>query len=209
VTPDLIVITDESLSDDEIERRSTRFLAAVPPASTALQLRDRKRSARQLLQLAERLAAICERHGAPLYVNDRVDVALAVRARGVHLGKRSIAIADARRALGPDGFFSVAAHRVEDVDLACREGASAALVSPIFETPGKGTPRGPQFLAEARARASSFALYALGGVDVSRAGECVDAGADGVAVIRAVFHADDVAGAANALVDVVRARRTR
>lgn len=208
IPPDLIVITPSTLSDEEIDRGSARLLAAVPPMSTGIQLRDGRRSARQLLVLAERLAAICERHEAPLYINDRLDIALAVRARGLHLGERSIGIADARSAMSPDAFLSIAAHRLDDIDRARRDGATAAFVSPIFWTPGKSAPRGTRFLAEARAKAAGLRIYALGGVDAARAAECVAAGADGVAVIRAVWIADDIAEAARSLVMAVRSGPT-
>jgi thiamine-phosphate pyrophosphorylase len=198
--PVLIVVTDDGLSEEHICESASRFLGAVPRASTAIQLRDKRRLGRALLALAERLAAICEHHGAPLYVNDRLDIALAVRASGVHLGERSVDIADVRALLGHHVFVSIAAHELSDIDRARREGADAALVSPIFANPEKGPPRGTGFIAEARARAAELGLYGLGGVDASNARACVAAGADGVAVIRAVWSSDDVARAATSLV---------
>jgi thiamine-phosphate pyrophosphorylase len=205
--PDLIAITDDALSDDEIEQRATHILSAVPVGSTALQLRDRQRTSRALLALAERLRCLSARHRAPLLVNDRIDIACAVAADGVHLGGRSVDIADARRLLGREAFVSVAAHDVAGVEAAARGGATAALVSPIYTTPGKGAPRGPAFLSEARARAAELLLYALGGIDPARAVECVGAGAYGVAAIRSIWTERDGGSAACAMVAAVRARR--
>jgi thiamine-phosphate pyrophosphorylase len=207
IPPDLIVITDDALSDDEIESRARRVLAAVPAGSTALQLRDRRRTARTLLALAERLRSVCARHGAPLLVNDRIDIALAVGADGAHLGGRSVGVADARRLLAPSAFLSVAAHDVADVEAAASGGATAALVSPIYATPGKGTPRGPQFLSEARPHAANVLLYALGGIDAERAVECVSKGAYGVAAIRGAWADSGGASAACAMVAAVRSNR--
>ena len=203
--PDLIVITDDALSDDETEHRAERILAEVPAGSTALQLRDRRRTARALWGLAERLRSVCTRHGAPLIVNDRIDLARAIDADGVHLGRRSVAIEDARRLLDGGAFISVAAHDVAEVEAAALAGATAALVSPIYATPDKGAPRGVQFVSEARAHAGQVLVYALGGIDAVRAAECVRAGAHGVAAIRSVWAAD--AATASAIVASVRACR--
>ena len=205
--PDLIAITDDALSDEEMETRAARLLAAVPAGSTALQLRDRRRSARALLALAERLRSLCARHDALFLVNDRIDVARAVDADGAHLGGRSIDVADARRLLGDGAFLSVAAHDLRDVEAAVAGGASAALVSPIFATPGKGPPRGLALVAEARVVAARMPIYALGGIDAARAGDCVAAGADGVAAMRSVWAGVDGASIAGAMVRVVRSRR--
>jgi thiamine-phosphate pyrophosphorylase len=205
--PDLIVITDDALSDEEMESRATRILASVPPGSTALQLRDRRRPGRALVALAERLHAVCARYRAPLVVNDRLDIARAVDAEGVHLGTRSVDIADARRLLGAGIFLSIAAHEVGDVETAARGGATAALVAPIFATPGKGAARGPQLVVDARRSAANVLLYALGGIDVERVMACTSAGAFGVAAIRSVWMEPGGAFAARAMVDAVRASR--
>ena len=205
--PDLIAITDEALSDEEMEARAARLLAAVPRGSTALQLRDRRRSARAILARAERLRLVCARHGALFLVNDRLDVARAVDADGAHLGGRSIDVADARLVLGDGAFLSVAAHDRRDIDAAVTGGASAALVSPIYATPGKGPPRGLAWVTEARARAGAMRVYALGGIDTARAADCVAAGADGVAAIRSVWDGVGGAFAACAMIKAVRARR--
>jgi thiamine-phosphate diphosphorylase len=117
-----------------------------------------------------------------------VDVSTFRRSRldGIHLGGDSRAqLSEARRELGPDVWISVPAHTDDDVDAARRDGATAVYVSPIFTTPGKGPPRGLEAIRSARTRAGSMLIYALGGVDASNAEDCVRAGADGVAVIRA------------------------
>jgi thiamine-phosphate pyrophosphorylase len=202
--PDVLAITDPVFSDDELAERANVVLRAVPRASVALQIRDKIRPARAVLALGERLARICAEFGAPIYVNDRLDVALAVCADGVHLGGASIEPADARRVLGSQKFVSVVAHGEYDVERAAASGATAALVSPIFASPGKRAPFGTSLVTQARARAPRLRLYALGGVDSTNAASCVAAGADGVAVIRAVWQAADPGAAANALVQAVR-----
>jgi thiamine-phosphate pyrophosphorylase len=204
--PDVVAVTDPTLSDDELTERTKQVLRSVPRSSVGIQVRDKVRAGRAVLRLAERLRAVCSAFGAPLYINDRIDVALASGADGVHLGRGSMDIADARRLLGPAAFVSMAAHDIEDVEHATAHGATASFVSPIFSTPGKGEPRGTPFLSEARARVPHARLYALGGVDVATAPSCVGAGADGVAVIRALWQARDPGRTASALVQAVRDR---
>jgi thiamine-phosphate pyrophosphorylase len=204
--PDVLLITDPALSDDELAQRAERVLAAVPRGSIGIQVRDKARPSQAVMGLADRLQRTCRACGAPLYVNDRLDVALALGADGVHLGGDSIDLGDARQLLGPVAFVSIAAHAGDDVARASKGGATAALLSPIFDTPGKGVPRGTSFISDARSYSRSLRLYALGGVDRSNAPACVRAGADGVAVIRAVWHAPDPAAAASALVEAVRNR---
>jgi thiamine-phosphate pyrophosphorylase len=202
--PDIIAITDPELTDDGLAERADRMLKSVPAGSVGVQLRDRERPARALLRLAHELRAICADHGAPLYVNDRVDVAIAVAADGVHLGGRSVPTPDARQLVGARAFISVAAHRASDVEEAEATGATAALLSPIFATPGKGPAVGLAFLAGARARARNLRLYALGGVDAGNAPACVKEGAHGVAVVRALWRAPRIETAIQSLLAVVR-----
>ena len=203
--PDVVAITDPALRDDELAERTLAMLRGVPRASVGVQLRDRRRPGRAVLALAERLKSICAEFGAPLYVNDRLDIALATAADGVHLGGGSVSVADARRLLGSAAFVSIAAHRIEDLDQKATMGVTAALFAPIFSTPGKGPPTGTAVLSEARARAPHLRLYALGGVDAERAPSCIGAGADGVAVVRAIWEATDPAAVASSLVEAVRA----
>jgi thiamine-phosphate pyrophosphorylase len=202
--PAVVAITDPAWSDDHIAARARRMLSAVPRASVGIQVRDRARSASQVLVLARRLREICAESGAPIYVNDRLDIALAIDTDGMHLGQASVSVADARTLLAPGAFVSVAAHEPDEVERAARSGANAALVSPIFETPGKGPARSPSLLAGARERARGLFLYALGGIDATNAEACISAGADGVAVIRAVWQASDPGALAMALVAAVR-----
>ena len=166
--------------------------AELPPsaaASLSVQLRDPQAPVRELLRIGQALREATRAIGASLVVNDRVDLAVLLGADGVHLGRRSMRVADARKLLGPRAWISMSAHSVEDVLAAGEAGATAALLSPIFASPGKGTPLGTGALAEARAalRAAgrSLQLFALGGVTLENAGACIEAGADGVAAIRA------------------------
>ncbi|MBW2457623.1 MAG: thiamine phosphate synthase [Deltaproteobacteria bacterium] len=166
-------------------------LGALPPAQRsrfAVQLRDPGLPTGELLARGRELRARTQPVGAALVINDRLDVALALGADGVHLGRHSVAAEQARRLLGEEIWISMSAHSLADVDRAIAAGAQAALLSPIFSSPGKGSPLGIEALTEARALVPAdrpFALIALGGVTAERAAACLAAGADGVASIRA------------------------
>jgi thiamine-phosphate pyrophosphorylase len=203
--PEIIAITDPSLSDEGLAEKAYRMLKSVPAGSVGVQLRDKVRPASAVLRLAKTLRAICSDRGAPLYVNDRLDVAIAVGADGVHLGSRSVGAREARRLMGPGVFISVAAHRADEVVQAEAGGATAALLSPIFDSPGKGPATGPGLVSSARAKVRHLRLYALGGVDAASAPACVRGGAHGVAVVRALWMAPRIETAVQSLLDAVRA----
>jgi thiamine-phosphate pyrophosphorylase len=168
-------------------------LAALPAAARArfaVQLRDPGLSGRALFALGTRLREATRALGAALVINDRLDLALALAAEGVHLGRRSVTVAAARTLLPAGTWIAVACHAVADVVKAASDGADAAVLSPIFASPGKGPPLGLDAIRDARtAIGDGIQLVALGGVDAANAGDCFAAGADAVAAIRADLRA--------------------
>jgi thiamine-phosphate pyrophosphorylase len=190
--PRVLQITDCAVLAEAALFARIDALAALPAtvrARFAVQLRDPQLSGRALLDLGARLRSATRALGAALVVNDRLDLALALGADGVHLGRRSVAVADARQLLGNGAWISVACHGIGDVVQAALDGADAAVLSPIFPSPGKGAPLGPDALTSARAalstRGLAIQLVALGGVDGESFAACFAAGADAVAAIRA------------------------
>ena len=188
--PRIVQITDSSALPEADLLARLAALARLAPArrrGLAVQLRDPSLPGRALADLAVRLRAVTRSLDVALLINDRLDLALALAAEGVHLGRRSVSIADARAVLGPTAWISVACHSVDDVVQAATAGADAVTLSPIFASPGKGTPLGLESLRAARSalRGRAVALYALGGLDLQTAPSCFQAGADGVASIRA------------------------
>jgi thiamine-phosphate pyrophosphorylase len=146
--------------------------------------------------------------GQLLLVNDRIDVALAAGADGVHLPSAGIPPADARRLLGEGRLVGVSCHSSLDVARALAGGADFATFGPIFDTPSKrahGAPVGTEKLTEA-ARLG-LPLLGLGGVDLSNAAAVVDAGASGLAAVRVWLEADDPAAVVRALLHAVERRR--
>jgi thiamine-phosphate pyrophosphorylase len=167
-----------------------------------VQLREPDLPGRDLLALARELRALTARFGARLLVNDRIDVALASDADGVHLPANSFTVADARALVGPGRLIGVSTHRPDEVRVAAAAGADFAVFGPVYDTPSKAAYRAPQGLAALAdaARAAAIPLLAIGGVTAARVPELRAHGAAGVAVIRAILAADDPAAAARALV---------
>jgi thiamine-phosphate pyrophosphorylase len=189
--PRVILVTDRhaTAGRDLVDVVRTALDAGLP----AVQLRDKDLSGRELLALAEALRTATARAGALLLVNERVDVAIATGADGVHLGGGSMPVAVTRRLVGPDALVGVSTHAPGEPPA----GADFAFFGPVWETPGK-TAVGPARLAAAVA-ASGVPILAIGGVTPDRVDEARAAGAAGVAVIRAVLAADDPGRATRAL----------
>ncbi len=199
--PVVHLITDRSLTRD-LPARVTAALVGLPPGRVLVQLREKDLGGRELLALARALAAVCRAAGQRLIVNDRVDVAQAAGADGVHLPAAGIPAADARRLLGPDALLGVSCHSAAEVRRAREAGASFATVSPVYDTPSKRVYGPPVGLAVLRAAAAQgLPVIALGGVTPARVPEVLAAGAHGVAAIRAWLEGDDPAGAVRALND--------
>ena len=184
--------------------------SALAGGVRAVQLREKDLPALELCRLAESLLCRTRAAGAALLINDRVDVALAVGADGVHLTRKSLPPGEARRLLGPDRLLGLSCHSAREACEAASEGVDFAVLGPIFATPSKapyGAPIGLEALREARA-GCGIPLIAIGGITAPRAAESLAAGADGVAVITAVLAAADPAAAARGiLAAVIQARQ--
>jgi thiamine-phosphate pyrophosphorylase len=182
--PRLIAVTDlaQASLDDHLVAYAS-LLAGAPPGAAWVQLRMPASPAGPMVAAARRLRPLLDAHRARLIVNDRLDVARAVGADAVHLGRTSVSVAEARALLGPAAWVSVACHGAGDLAAAVLAGADAALLSPIFSSPGKGPAMGLEGLGRAVAGAR-LPVLALGGVDGAGAASCLAAGAAGVAAIR-------------------------
>jgi thiamine-phosphate pyrophosphorylase len=168
--------------------------AGAPPGSVAVQLREKDLEARALLELAGPLRTVTRAHGAALYINDRVDVALAAGADGVHLGGTSMSPVDVA-AIAPSLATAISAHTAADLArIADSTNLRFAVLGPIFETPSKrgyGAPLGLDVLAATSRRSPTVPVLAIGGVTVAQMRACVNAGAAGIACIRAILSAQD------------------
>jgi thiamine-phosphate pyrophosphorylase len=174
----------------------------------AIQIREKDLTARALYALALRLREPCRRYGAPLFINDRVDVAMAVGADGVHLPADSFSPTDARKLLGPHRLIGVSTHAIDEVIAAADGGADFAVYGPVFEPISKssyGPPRGIEALREVCAQ-STIPVFALGGINAERARELAGTGAAGVAAIGAVMGAEHPGAAVRSLLDAIAGR---
>ena len=158
-------------------------------------LNDRRR-----LQEARVLRALCDRHGALLIINDRIDLALAVAADGVHLGQGDLPPSLARRLLGPDRLIGRSTHQLSQLQQAIRDGCDYVGIGPVHATPSKPgrEPVGLEYVSQAMA-SSPIPCFAIGGIGPDEVAAVRAAGANRVAVVRAISAAADPQAAAAAL----------
>jgi thiamine-phosphate pyrophosphorylase len=189
--PRLVLVTDRTSTGGRDLVDVVR--AALDAGLPAVQLRDKDLPGRALFALAERLRAATAQSGALLFVNDRVDVALAVGADGVHLGGGSMPAPVVREMLDPEALVGVSTHAPGEA----AEAADFVFFGPVYATPAKSGAQGVDRLREAVA-AASLPVLAIGGVTVERVAEVLTTGAAGVAVIRAILAAPDPGAATRA-----------
>ncbi|MDT8420620.1 MAG: thiamine phosphate synthase [Desulfuromonadales bacterium] len=160
-----------------------------------IQLREKDLSAAELWPLCQQLRQLTRLFKAKLIINDRIDLALACDADGVHLGTHSLPAAEARQLLGPDRLIGVSTHSADEIRFADTMGADFCTFGPVFSTPSKigfGPPQGLTKLQRACLQ-SDMPIFALGGIKPSQAREVLAHGAYGIAVISAIIAADDPA----------------
>ncbi len=183
--------------------------AAVRGGATLVQIREKDCGTRQFVELARAVKKLLAPTGVPLIVNDRVDVALACGADGVHVGQKDMAPADARRLVGPDMILGLSVSSLEEALQAWGKPVDYLGVGPIFPTPTKAdaaSPLGLDGLAEIR-QATDVPLVAIGGLSAANAGQVMRAGADGAAVVSALCSAADPEAAARELARIIAASR--
>jgi len=196
---DLYVITDEAiaggLTHGEIAEQ------AIAGGADVIQLRDKVCGCRELCRIGQDLRMITMKTGTLFIVNDRLDVALACRADGVHLGQDDLSV-DVARQIAPPGFIiGVSVGSVEEAVRAEQEGADYIAVSPVFSTASKkdaGSGLGLGVIRQIR-RCVSVPVIAIGGINLDNVREVIAAGADGVAVISVVVGSRDIIAAAREL----------
>jgi thiamine-phosphate diphosphorylase len=196
------LVTEEALSAG---RRSEAVVAAALEAGVrVIQVREKEGAARRALEIARAARLLTRQYDALLLVNDRIDLALAVDADGVHLGQGDLPIDVARRLLGPDALVGLSITAVSQLTADDAGEADYLGVGAVFPTGSKrdATLTGLPLLSSARA-AQAAPIIAIGGIAVDNAAVAVRAGADGVAVISAITEAPDPLAAARRLLAVV------
>ncbi len=177
-----------------------RIRAAIEGGVDVLQLRCKELEGAPYCRLAERVGAIATTANIPFIINDRVDVALAVNADGVHLGQRDLPVELARRVL-PHAIIGRSSHEAAHATHAIIERADYFAVGPVWETPTKPGRKaaGVKYVREVSALNVSIPWYAIGGINTENVREVIEAGATRIAVVRAILDARDPAVAASAL----------
>jgi len=197
---DLYLITDRKLT---LGRDLTWVIErALDGGVKAIQLREKDLSGKELFNLAERVTRLCQRYRAQLFINDRVDIALAVDAAGVHLGEASMPVPAARSLLGAHRSIGVSTHSLEGARRAAQDGADFIVFGPVYFTPSKanfGAPQGVKAL-QIIVENISLAVYAIGGIKADNLLEIKNVGSRGVALISAIIRAEDPALAAKQII---------
>jgi len=203
----LYVITDAKLSRGRSHLEVAQ--AAIEGGASIIQFREKEMTTRELVETARRLKELTSQASVPFIVNDRLDVALAVEADGVHVGQDDMPAALARQLIGPHKILGVSASTVEEALQAEREGADYVSASPVFTTPTKPDAPPPTGLEGLRAivEAVDLPVVAIGGINAENVARVIEAGAQGVAVISAVVSAPDIAAAARRLRETLEAAR--
>ena len=199
----LYLVTDRELS---LGRSLEEVVSeAVQGGVTVVQLREKDASTGEFIELARRLMKLLKPLRIPLIINDRVDVALAVDADGVHIGQSDMSYEDARRLLGPDKIIGLSVESFEDIEAANALDVDYIGISPVYGTPTK-TDTAEPFGLEGLRKAVEMSVHptvAIGGMNASTIGEVMAAGTDGVAVVSAICSAEDIRKATSELRAIV------
>jgi thiamine-phosphate pyrophosphorylase len=203
----LYVVTDRPLARGRPLEQVVE--AALRGGATVIQLREKEASTREFIALGQRLQELCRARQVPLIINDRLDVALALGADGVHVGQDDMPVGLARQLLGPEKIVGATASTPQEARQAEADGADYLGCNAVFYTPTKtdtGAPLGIEGFRRL-VQTVSIPIVAIGGIEAANAAKLIQAGAAGVAVVWAVWAADDPEAAAREICQVVRAAR--
>jgi thiamine-phosphate pyrophosphorylase len=201
------LVTDRGLSG--VRGVKETVLAAVRGGATVVQLRDPDATTRDLVVEARALVGLLRPHRVPLIVNDRVDVALAADADGVHVGQSDMDASDARALIGPDRILGLSITEEADLDRSDLTVVDYLGVGPVFATPTKADAAPPMGMAGLKriATRTGLPIVAIGGLHAGNAADALAAGAQGVSVVSAICAAPDPEAATRELAEIVRAAR--
>ena len=193
----LYLVTDERVSRGRSHLEVAE--AAIRGGADVIQLRDKTASSGTLYRVALAMRKLTREAKVPLIINDRLDIALAVDADGVHVGQSDLPASVVRKLLGPGKILGVSAETPQEALLAEKDGADYLGVGPVFEARGTkadaAEPGGPGMIAPIR-RVCRLPVVAIGGIKAENARSVREAGADAAAIISAIVGADDIAQAA-------------
>lgn len=200
----LYLVTDRSLTLG----RDLLFVIeeAILGGVTVVQLREKNCSSREFYDIALEVATLTKKHGIPLIINDRMDIALAVKAEGLHIGQSDLPYAIAREIMGSDAIIGLSVETVQDAIDAESLDVDYLGISPVFSTTTKtdtAQPLGYEGIRKIKS-ISSHKLVAIGGVNLANTANMINAGADGIAVVSAICSADSPKQASQLLIEAMR-----
>jgi thiamine-phosphate pyrophosphorylase len=203
----LYLVTDSDLSRGRALLDIVR--AAVDGGVTCVQMREKAVSSREYLERLSPVRELLRERGIPLFVNDRVDIALAVEADGVHLGQTDMPLSLARQIAGDRLIIGISCETAQDAIEAERGGADYVSVSPVFATPTKTDTAPALGLDGVRAIRAAVRLpvVTIGGINAANAADLIRAGADGICVVSAIVAAPNPRAAAASLRNIVEGAR--
>jgi thiamine-phosphate pyrophosphorylase len=205
----LYLVTDQGLAG---ERTTADIVAAaIRGGVTCVQIREKTASTREFIEEALSIRELLKKQNIPLIINDRIDIALAVKADGVHLGPSDMPLSMARALVGKSMIIGVSSESLEGAVAAERDGADYIAVSPLHRTPTKTYPFPPLGIEGLRSirNAVRTPLVVIGGLNRENAAEALRNGADGIAVVSAIVAAEDPEEAARDLREIIARAREK
>jgi thiamine-phosphate pyrophosphorylase len=198
----LYVITESSLKREKLIEKVAQV---VKGGASVIQLREKQLPSREFLARALELKKIIPPH-IPFIINDRVDIALACNASGVHLGQSDLPLSSARKILGEDRIIGISTHTLKEAKEAEREGADYIAVGPVFATSTKqdtSPPLGVEIISRIKEEIK-IPLVAIGGITRDNLSQVLQTGVDGVAIVSAIFSREDVFEATETFHKIIR-----
>ncbi len=194
----LYAVTDRAWAGKETLYEQVE--AALKGGVTCVQLREKELDETAFLQEAKELCALCRRYGVPFLVNDNVEIAIACGADGIHVGQEDLAAGEVRRRVGENMILGVSVHTVEEARQAVRDGADYLGLGAVFPTNTKtDVEQMPNETLRAICDAVDVPIVAIGGINRGNILKLAGSGVDGVALVSAIFSAEDIEGACREL----------
>lgn len=194
----LYAVTDRAWTGEQTLYEQVE--AALKGGVTCVQLREKEMDETAFLQEAKDICALCHRYGVPFIVNDNVDVAIACQADGIHVGQEDMAAGEVRRRVGDAMLLGVSVHTVEEARRAVRNGADYLGLGAVFPTNTKtDVEQMPNETLRAICDAVDVPIVAIGGINRGNILRLAGSGVDGVALVSAIFSAEDIEGACREL----------
>ncbi|KJD35948.1 thiamine-phosphate pyrophosphorylase [Tamlana sedimentorum] len=196
----LMFVTDDRIKDDTLFFKILE--ASLKGGTTIVQLREKQLHTKLFYHRAQQAKSICETYNVPLIINDRVDIALAINADGVHLGQNDMPVNIARKLLGENKIIGLSVSNIQQAEASNRLNINYIGISPIFSTNTKtkdlDKPMGISGLKNIR-KISNNPIVCIGGVDEKNVSEIIKNGANGIAVVSAISKAKNPENAAKYL----------